>query len=102
MGIVRESLLEASLDESEGADILLVKPATLYLDIISKLKEQTLLPIAAYHVSGEYAMLLAGEKLGFLNGDAALMETLTSIKRAGANLIFTYGALRAAKILKRA
>ncbi|HSX10333.1 MAG TPA: porphobilinogen synthase, partial [Chlamydiales bacterium] len=86
----REALLEAALDEEEGADILMVKPATLYLDIIAKLREQTKRPIAAYHVGGEYAMVMAAHQAGWLNADKVFYETLLSIKRAGADLIFTY------------
>ncbi len=88
----REALLEASFDEAEGADILMVKPATLYLDIIAKLREQTQRPIAAYHVSGEYAMVMAAHQMGFLNAEKVFYETLLSIKRAGADMIFTYAA----------
>lgn len=95
----REALLEATLDEEEGADILLVKPATLYLDIISSLREQTNLPIAAYHVSGEYAMVMAAAKEGFLDADKVFLETLLSIKRAGADMIFTYATKRIMEFL---
>ncbi len=87
---VREALLEAKLDEEEGADILMVKPATLYLDVIAKLRDQTHKPIAAYHVSGEYAMVMAAHQLGYLHAPTVFHETLLSIKRAGADLIFTY------------
>jgi porphobilinogen synthase len=86
----REALLEAALDEEEGADILMVKPATLYLDVITKLRDQTKRPIAAYHVSGEYAMIMAAHQAGWLNAPKVFYETLLSIKRAGADLIFTY------------
>jgi porphobilinogen synthase len=86
----REALLEAHLDEEEGADILMVKPASLYLDIIYRIKTQTNLPIAAYHVSGEYAMIVAAQEKGYLDGAKAFHETLLSIKRAGADMIFTY------------
>ena len=89
---VREALLEAALDEEEGADILMVKPATLYLDMIAKLREQTKRPIAAYHVSGEYAMVMAAHQAGYLDATKVFYETLLSIKRAGADLIFTYAA----------
>jgi porphobilinogen synthase len=89
---IREALFEAALDEEEGADILMVKPATLYLDVIGKLREQTKRPIAAYHVSGEYAMVMAAHNAGWLNGPKVFHETLLSIKRAGADLIFTYAA----------
>lgn len=87
---VREALLEAALDEEEGADILMIKPATLYLDVIARLREQTRRPIAAYHVSGEYAMVMAAHQAGYLNAPQVFYESLLSIKRAGADLIFTY------------
>lgn len=87
----KEALLEALLDEQEGADILMIKPALFYLDIISKVKQKSLRPIAAYHVSGEYSMIKAAGKLGYLNEKEVLYEALLSIKRAGADLIFTYG-----------
>ena len=88
-----EASLRLYLDVDEGADIVLVKPATLYLDIISDFKQGCSLPIAAFHVSGEYSMLRAGADAGYFNYDDALMEGLIGIKRAGANLILTYGAL---------
>jgi len=87
---VREALLEAKLDEEEGADILLVKPALFYLDVIARLRQQTHRPIAAYHVSGEYAMVLAASQLGYLDPVKVFLEALLSIKRAGADFIFTY------------
>ncbi len=87
---VREALLECLLDEEEGADIIMIKPATLYLDIITRLREQTTLPIAAFHVSGEYAMLMAAARNGWLDANKALYETILGIKRAGADLILTY------------
>jgi porphobilinogen synthase len=96
----REALLEAQLDEEEGADILMVKPAMAYLDIIKGLHDQSNLPIAAYHVSGEYAMLKAAAQNGWLNEKAAALEALLSIKRAGANVILTYYAKQAAQWLK--
>lgn len=86
----REALLEAALDEEEGADILMVKPATLYLDIIARLREQTRRPIAAYHVGGEYAMVMAAQNAGYLSAEKVFYESLLSIKRAGADLIFSY------------
>ena len=89
---VREALLEATLDEEEGADFLMVKPATFYLDVIAKLRQQTQRPIAAYHVSGEYAMVMAAHANGWLNAEKVFYEALLSIKRAGADLIFTYAA----------
>lgn len=88
----REALLEAFYDEEEGADILMVKPALLYLDVITKLREQTNRPIAAYHVSGEYAMVMAAHERGWLDAGKVFYESLLSIKRAGADLIFTYSA----------
>lgn len=87
---IREALIEAKLDEDEGADILMVKPATLYLDVIRKLRESTHRPIAAYHVSGEYAMVLAAAQSGMLDPSKVFFESLLSIKRAGADMIFTY------------
>ena len=87
---VREALLEAKLDEEEGADILMVKPALFYLDVITKLRQQTNRPIAAYHVSGEYSMVMAAGKCGYLNPAKVFYESLLSIKRSGADMIFTY------------
>lgn len=89
----KEALLECELDEEEGADILMVKPALPYLDIIHSLKEQSLLPIAAYNVSGEYAMIKAASQKGWLDESRVVGEMLLSIKRAGADVIFTYFAL---------
>lgn len=89
---VREALLEAQLDEEEGADILMVKPALFYLDVIAKMKEATHLPISAYHVSGEYAMVMAAHEKGYLDAPRVFHEALLSIKRAGADFIFTYAA----------
>ncbi len=97
---IEEALLEAKLDEEEGADCLMIKPASLYLDVIAKIKQQTHLPIAAYHVSGEYAMLKAAAENKWLDFNEALLETLLSIKRAGANMIISYGAKEAALLLK--
>jgi porphobilinogen synthase len=95
----REALREANLDISEGADILMVKPALSYLDIISDLKHNTQIPIAAYNVSGEYAMIVAAARNGWLNQEKIMLEVLTSIKRAGADIILTYFAKDLAKIL---
>lgn len=89
---VREALLEAALDEEEGADMLMVKPASLYLDVIAKLRQQTNRPIAAYHVSGEYAMVMAAHQMGWLDAGKVFYETLLGIKRAGADMILTYAA----------
>ncbi len=95
----REALIEAQLDEMEGADILMVKPALPYLDVIAKIRAATSLPISAYHVSGEYAMVMAAAQNGWLDGDRALFESVLSIKRAGADMIFTYAAPKIAELL---
>ncbi|THB79748.1 MAG: porphobilinogen synthase [Desulfobulbaceae bacterium] len=95
----REALREATLDVSEGADFLMVKPAVAYLDIITKLREEFDLPIVAYHVSGEYAMIKAAEEKGWIDGSKVMHETLLSIKRAGADIIITYFAKEMAKLL---
>lgn len=96
----KEALLEAELDFMEGADVLMVKPAMVYLDIISDLKEHFNLPIAAYNVSGEYAMIKAAGINGWLDADRARDETLLAIKRAGADMILTYFAKEVASSLK--
>lgn len=96
---VREALLEATLDENESADLLLIKPALAYLDVIAKVRASTHLPLGAYHVSGEYAMVMAAAERGWLNADRAFEECLISIKRAGADFIFTYAARRMAELL---
>jgi porphobilinogen synthase len=88
----REALIEARLDESEGADFLMVKPALAYLDVIRLLKDNSGLPIAAYNVSGEYSMVKAAEQKGWLDGDRVMHEILLSIKRAGADVILSYFA----------
>ncbi len=93
-----EGLREAMLDEEEGADYMMVKPALNYLDVIALLKDNTTLPIAAYHVSGECAMLIAACQNGWLNFEQAMPETLLSIKRAGADVILTYFAKQFARI----
>ncbi len=95
----REALLEAELDVAEGADILMVKPGLPYLDIIAMLHENFPLPIAAYHVSGEYSMIKAAAENGWLDGPKAMHESLLSIKRAGASIIFTYAAKEIAQKL---
>jgi len=97
---VREALVEAELDINEGADIIMVKPALLYLDVIKSLSLNFETPIAAYFVSGEYAMIKAAAQIGALNETQAMLESLYSIRRAGAQLIFTYFAKEAAKVLK--
>ena len=98
-GSKKEALLECALDEEEGADILMVKPALPYLDIITDLKNHTLLPIAAYNVSGEYAMIKAASDKGWLDEQKAIGEALLSIKRAGADVIFTYFAFKRLHLL---
>jgi porphobilinogen synthase len=97
---VREALREVELDEAEGADIVMVKPALAYLDVIRAVRESTDLPVAAYNVSGEYAMIVTAAERGLIDGDRVLLETLTSIRRAGAGLILTYFARRAAELLR--
>lgn len=94
-----EALNELYNDEAEGADIVMVKPAMAYLDIIREIKNATTLPVSAYHVSGEYAMIKAAAGRGWLDEDKAIIESLTSIKRAGADLIATYFAKDAVKLL---
>jgi porphobilinogen synthase len=98
---IRQALREATLDIQEGADILLVKPAILYLDVIRELRANCDLPIAAYHVSGEYAMLRAAAERGWLDYEKCLNEALLAIARAGADIILTYGALDFAKQVRR-
>jgi porphobilinogen synthase len=95
----REALREAWLDEEEGADVLLVKPAGPYLDIIRAVREQTPLPVAAYQVSGEYAAVMAAAERGWLDEERVALESLLGIRRAGADLIVTYWALKAARWL---
>jgi porphobilinogen synthase len=87
---VEQALIEAKLDEEEGADLLMIKPASIFLDVVTKIKKQTNLPVGAFHVTGEYAMIMAADKLGYLDGEALLEETLLSIKRAGADFIVCY------------
>ena len=96
-----EALIEAKLDTEEGADFLMVKPALAYLDIIRLLKDNSQLPIAAYNVSGEYAMIKAAAQKGWLDGERVMKETLLSIKRAGADIILTYFAKEFASTLNR-
>lgn len=97
----REALLESYLDECEGADFIMVKPALAYLDIIAKVREKTSLPVAAYNVSGEYSMVMAAAKEGWLDGQRTLYEILLSIKRAGADIILTYAAPQALEYMQR-
>jgi porphobilinogen synthase len=97
---VREALREVAMDIEEGADIVMVKPALSYLDVIYRVRSAFNVPVAAYHVSGEYAMLKAAARLKWLEEDRVMMETLTSIRRAGADLILTYFAKDAARLLR--
>lgn len=97
----REAIKEVALDIEEGADIVMVKPALAYLDIISDVKQKFHVPVAAYNVSGEYSMVKAATQLGWLNEEAVMIEILTAIKRAGADIILTYFAKKAAKLLQK-
>ena len=97
-----EALREVELDISEGADIIMIKPALPYLDIIHRTRDFIDLPLAAYNVSGEYAMIKAADQKGWIDGTKVMMETLISIKRAGADMILTYFAIEAAEALKNA
>jgi porphobilinogen synthase len=94
-----EAIRETTMDIEEGADIIMVKPALAYLDIINRIREEIDLPVAAYNVSGEYAMIKAAEQMGWLDGKKVMLETLTAIKRAGADMILTYFAIETAGIL---
>jgi porphobilinogen synthase len=95
-----EALREALLDVQEGADMVMVKPALPYLDVVRRVKDATHLPVAAYNVSGEYAMLKAAAAAGYLDERAAVLEALTSIRRAGADIVITYHAKDAARWLQ--
>jgi len=96
-----EAIREMNLDVQEGADILMVKPALPYLDVIRRAREEFDLPVAAYNVSGEFAMIKAAAQLGWLDEEKAMMESLTAIRRAGADMILTYFAMEAARVLQR-
>lgn len=96
-----EAIREASMDSEEGADIIMVKPALSYLDIIFRIREEIDLPVAAYNVSGEFAMIKAAAEKGWIDGEKVMLETLISIKRAGADTILTYFALEAAQALRK-
>jgi porphobilinogen synthase len=98
---VREAMREVALDVDEGADIVMVKPALAYLDVISEVRNEFDVPVAAYNVSGEYAMLKAAAEKGWIDHDRVMMETLLSIRRAGADMILTYHAKEAAKLLRK-
>ena len=95
----REAIKEVLMDVEEGADIVMVKPAMAYLDIIREVRDNVDVPVSAYHVSGEYAMIKAAAKMGWLDENKAIMESLTSIRRAGADLVATYFAKDAAKLI---
>lgn len=97
----REAIREAELDYAEGADILMVKPAVVYLDVLRMVRDRFDLPLAAYHVSGEYALIKAAAQKGWIDEERVMMETLTSIKRAGADIILTYYAREAIQALHR-
>ena len=97
---LREAMTEIKADISEGADIVMVKPALSYLDVIAKARAEVEVPIAAYHVSGEYSMVKAAQANGWLDGESVMMEHLLSIKRAGADIILTYAAKQAAEIMQ--
>jgi porphobilinogen synthase len=96
-----EAIREISLDVGEGADIIMVKPALAYLDIICRTKQEFDLPLAAYNVSGEYSMIKAAAQMGWLDEEKAMIESLTAIKRAGADIIITYFAPQMAKLLNK-
>ena len=97
----REDIKEILLDEAEGEDLLIVKPASFYLDIIRTSSEASVLPIVAYQVSGEYSMIKAAAKNGYIDNDSVMKESLESMKRAGASIIITYFALEMAKLIKK-
>jgi porphobilinogen synthase len=96
----REAMIEIGLDAAEGADILMVKPGLPYLDVLAAVRDAVDLPVAAYHVSGEYAMVMAAAEKGWLDGPAAMQESVLCLKRAGADLIFTYAAKSIARALR--
>ncbi len=97
---LREARREVALDVAEGADMIMVKPAGPYLDVIAQVRNTTDLPVVAYQVSGEYSSLVAGAQLGWIDGDATMMESLLGIRRAGADIIISYFALRAARVIR--
>jgi porphobilinogen synthase len=98
---LREALREVDLDVAEGADIVMVKPALPYLDVIAAVRDRVTVPVAAYQVSGEYAMVEAAAANGWIDRERVMLETLTSIKRAGAQITLTYWATEAAQLLRR-
>jgi porphobilinogen synthase len=97
----REAVREVTLDVAEGADMIMVKPALAYLDIIARVRDEIDLPLAAYNVSGEYSMLKAAAEKGWIDHDKVMLETLLGMRRAGADMILTYHALEAARLLRR-
>lgn len=97
----QEAIREVTMDVEEGADIIMVKPALPYLDIICRVRQEIDLPVAAYNVSGEYAMIKAAEEKGWIDGQKVMLESLTAIKRAGADMILTYFAVDAARVLRQ-
>jgi porphobilinogen synthase len=98
---VREGLREAELDIGEGADIVMVKPALAYLDVIARVSDSCNVPVACYNVSGEYSMIKAAGRLGWIDEERVMMESLTAMKRAGADIILTYFAKDAARLLRQ-
>jgi porphobilinogen synthase len=99
-GNLAEALREVRLDIEEGADMVMVKPALPYLDVIRRVKDESRMPVAAYNVSGEYAMVKAAAAAGYLDERATVLETLTAIRRAGADIVITYHAKDAARWLQ--
>jgi porphobilinogen synthase len=97
----REALREVALDVMEGADVVMVKPALPYLDVIADVRASFDVPVAAYHVSGEYAMVKAAAERGWINGELVMLESITSVFRAGADLVLTYAAGDIAELLRR-
>ncbi len=97
---MREALKEVALDVEEGADMVMIKPALPYLDVIWRVRQMVDVPVAAYHVSGEYAMLEAAARNGWIDRDRVMLESLYAIRRAGADLILTYCAKEAARLLR--
>ena len=97
----REGVREALLDVDEGADMVMVKPALGYLDVVAAVRAAVDVPVAAYNVSGEYAMVEAAAANGWIDREAAILETLTSIRRAGADVVLTYWAVEAARLISR-
>ena len=96
----REAIVEVALDVDEGADMVMVKPALAYLDVIAEIRNAFDVPVAAYHVSGEYAMVKAAAQLGWIDGTAVALEHLLAIKRAGADIVLTYFAREVAELLQ--